>query len=503
MSTKLEELQTLTEGIDILYIEDNEGLRKNVEQILLKIFSKVLVAGDGLEGYKSFVKYKPQLIITDIKMPKVDGLSMAKRIKREEPNTKIIYVTAHDDKENMLQAIEAGVFRYLPKPTKVNQLIDTLHDAITLIHYEESKQIFANMLKDIFNYQNNLLIMFEKKQPIIVNQRFLDFFGIMNLEEFLQKYPFLDQLLKEHESFLYSTEHSTWFETAMQTPGKLYHTKMIQNNDETRHLIMKLLEIPEKKESIIVSFDDVTELNLMALYDKDATVRDKARQDKKSVLTLMNLVNENHTEVKLHNFYRGLTITNPAVIIFIDDEKVIVKTCHSQLKIVKIVKNMTISSDIFPSAVLCKTIKEIDFDKGIITFSDMQFIERSGNDRQNIRLEPEENHVATLFLEGKKFFGETKIVDISIVSVKLEIDALPPKMEIDQEVNIAIVLHPSGAPVNLNVIAKIYRIDEYRRRYHIIALFKPQGMAHKQLLDYLAQRQMTLIREFKSLDIAL
>ncbi|MDD5051312.1 MAG: response regulator [Sulfuricurvum sp.] len=500
---KLKELKNLAEDICVLYVEDNSGLRQNIQQLLHKLFTNVFVAEDGLEGYQVFSQYKPKLIITDINMPKMNGLDMAKKIKVEEPNTKIIYITAYSEKEYLFQAIEAGVYRYLPKPAKVNQLIDALYEAVKSVHYEESKHLFDNQLKDIFNYQNNLLLMFKNGKPVIVNQRFLDFFSVENIEEFFHHNPSLESMLKEHQGFLYTTETGTWFETAVQNPGKLYHTKIIDHNNENRHLIMKLREIPEKQGSVIVSFDDVTELNLLGLYDKDSAANDKAQQDKKTVLKFMKIVNENHAEVKLHNFYRGLTITNPAVIVLLDDERVILKTSYSQLKIVKLVKNMTISSEIFPSAVLCKLVQEVDFDKQTIHLTNMQFIQRSGNDRQNTRLEPEENHKISLFLEEKKFFGEIKIIDISIVSVKLELNALPPAIAVDQEVNISMVLPTPGAPLNINTPAKIYRIDEYKRHFHIVLIYNLSELAHKNLMEYLAQRQMALIREFKALEINL
>ncbi len=501
MNEQLKELRVLAEDISVLYVEDNLLLRQNVEQLLQKLFTNVFVAEDGLEGYQIFTQHKPKLVITDINMPKMNGLTMAKKITLEELSTKIIYITAYDDKEYLFQAIKAGVFRYLPKPAKVNQLVDALFDAVKLIRYEENKHLYDNQLKDIFNYQNNLLIMFQDSKPVIVNQRFLDFFGVETLEEFFQKNPSLDSILKEHQGFLYTTESATWFATAVKNPGKLYHTKIFNYNNESCHLIMKLREIPEKQGSVIVSFDDVTELNLLGLYDKDAAAQDKVFQDKNIVLKYMKIVNENNGEIKLHNFYRGLTITNPAVIIHLNDENVVVKSTNSQLKVVKLVKNMTISSEVFPSAVLCKSVKDIDFEKQTITLTDLQFIQRSGKDRQNIRLEPEENHSISLFFEGKKFVGETSIVDISIVSVKLELNALPSGISIDQEVSISIVLPTSGAPLNINTPAKIFRVDEQKHHFHIVLIFKLTGLTSNQLSDYLAFRQMALIREFKALEI--
>jgi CheY-like chemotaxis protein len=495
------EVQNLAKDIGVLYVEDNPGLRENIVQLLGKIFTNILSAQDGKEGVEIFKKSKPRLVITDINMPKMNGLEMAKKIKAEEPDTKIIYITAFNEKDYLLEAINVGVFRYLPKPAKVNQLIDALYDALKAIQYEENKHLYDSQLRDIFNYQNNLLIMFQNGHPVIVNQRFLDFFGIENLDDFLKKNTTMDFILKPHEGFLYTTGERSWYEEASTNPGKLFHTKIIDHQEQNRHLIMKLREVPHKKNSTIVSFDDVTELNLLGLFDKNATNNDKVLQDKKTVLKFMKIVSDNNAEVKLHNFYRGLTITNPTVIVHMDDEQVVVKTSYSQLKIVKLVKNTTISSEVFPSAVLCKSVKEIDFDKQMITFTDMQFIQRSGNDRQNIRLEPEGHETVTLFVDDKKFYGEIRIVDISIVSLKLEINALPPHFETGMEVTISMVLPTTKAPLSINTSATLYRIDELERCFHIVVLFELNELKHKGVSEYLSNRQMTLIREFKALEI--
>ena len=501
VSERLLEIQSLAKDITVLYVEDNTGLRTNIVQLLGKVFVNILSAADGLEGYELFKKNKPKLVITDINMPKMSGLEMAKKIRAEEPDTKIIYITAYNEKEYLLEAITVGAFRYLPKPAKVNQLLDALYDALKSIQYEENKHLYDTQLQDIFNYQNNLLIMFQNGHPVIVNQRFLDFFGVDDLDDFLKKYTSMDSILKAHQGFLFSTGKHTWYEEASANPGKLFHTKIVDHQEQNRHLIMKLREVPNKENSAIVSLDDVTELNLLALFDKNAVDNDKVLQDKKTVLKFMKIVSENNAEVKLHNFYRGLTITNPTVIVHMDDEQVVVKTSYSQLKIVKLVKNMTISSEVFPSAVLCKSVKEIDFDKQMITFSDMQFIQRSGNDRKNIRLEPEGNEKVTLFVDDKKFSGEIRIVDISIVSLKLELSALPPHFEKGMAVNISLVLPTSTAPLSINTAATVYRIDELERAFHIVVLFELNEVKHKGMAEYLSNRQMTLIREFKALEI--
>lgn len=502
MNEKIEAIKNLSDKVGILYVEDNEGLSKNMQTLLNKIFNDVYIAHDGIEGYKEYIKHRPKIIITDINMPKLNGFIMIKKIKKVEPKSKVIILSAYDDKSNLYTAINSGVFRYLHKPAKIPELIDALYDAIIYINKEEDSNIFMAQLQSIFNYQNNIVIMMHKNRFILANKRFDEFFGISNLDEFFDEHKDINKLLLEHKEFLYSTSLSNWIDTAIKNPGKLFHTKIENYMHEKRHLILKLRNIPEKDEHYILSFDDVTELNLMALFDLDAAKNDATSKDKKSILSLLRVIKDNSSEVKIHNFYRGLTIINPAVITEIDDESFTLKTVNTQLKVIRLVKLMTITSEIFPKDVICRSIKHIDSDNQTIVIDDISFALRSAADRKYIRLEPDINHVATLYYKNIKFPGETSIMDISEVSVKLKITALPAGIETGTKVKLFISLKLKGKLISFsNIEASVYRIDENKRDYNIVLLYELDKKNINNLKEYLAHRQIELIREFKSIDI--
>ncbi|MCK9454122.1 response regulator [Sulfurimonas sp.] len=312
MNEKIKKINSLSDNISVLYVEDNLGLSKNMQALLSRIFKDVLIAHDGQEGYAEYLHSRPKIVITDINMPGMNGFEMIAKIHEVESDCKIIILSAYDEKKHLYKAIELGVFAYLHKPAKAPQLINTLHDAVLSIQKEENSRIFLNQLQNIFNYQNNIVVMVQKNEFVLINKRFNEFFGIESIEEFHEKYSNIDKLLLEHKEFLHSTSSSKWLDTAIKNPGKLYHTKMQNDKGEKRHLILKLRKIPEKKDYYILSFDDVTELNLMSLFDSDAARDDENSLDKMAILTLLQVVKDNSSEVKVHNFYKGLTIVNPA-----------------------------------------------------------------------------------------------------------------------------------------------------------------------------------------------
>lgn len=496
----IEKLKILTHDLGILYVEDNKGLRDNMSILLAKLFPNVWSAGDGKTAYELYKLHHPAIVLSDINMPEMTGLELARKLKADDDDVRFIILSAFDEKEYLHEAIEVGVFRYVSKPTKVPLLIDALYAAAVAINSERNKRIFENQLKDIFNYQNNLLIMLKDGEPAIVNQQFLDFFGVTSLHQFIQKYEGLDKLLLEHQGFLYSTQEREWFKEATASPGKLFHTKILNHGGTVRHLIMKLKKIPEKEGYTILSFDDITDLNLLMIYDSKAAKNDKMLQERSGVIKLLKVIRDNSAEVKLHNFYRGLTVVNSAVFVKIEENDMTLKTTYSQLKSIKISKNITITSELFPYSILCKSVKAIDFDEQTVTFSDVQFVEKSADQRAFIRLEPEEKrHSVTLFYREIKFFGTARIIDISICSVKIEIDALPAGLSISETVKLAMVFDTNKQPLNFSISGTVYRIDNFTRNYHVVILFELTSTNSEKLTNYLAIRQLELIREFKAL----
>ena len=111
----------------VLYVEDDEAIMKSFSKILNKVFKEVLTAVNGEEGLEVFKKNQDvNFIITDIKMPRVDGLEMAAEIKKINPKIPCILTTAHGEYDYFLRADQIGVYRYLQKPLNINELLQSL-----------------------------------------------------------------------------------------------------------------------------------------------------------------------------------------------------------------------------------------------------------------------------------------------------------------------------------------------------------------------------------------
>ncbi|MBW1414512.1 hypothetical protein AT903_05905, partial [Campylobacter jejuni] len=123
--------------------------RESMINILSERFSKVIGAQNGDEGLKKFKKFKPDLVITDIAMPIMDGLDMAREIKEISDDVPIVVLSAYSEKERLLRSIDIGIDKYLIKPVDIEELFKVLD-------YLIGEKIEANMLVKISEeYQFN------------------------------------------------------------------------------------------------------------------------------------------------------------------------------------------------------------------------------------------------------------------------------------------------------------------------------------------------------------
>lgn len=111
---------------NVLYAEDEDGVRKNVYEILSLMFDNVYLAQDGQEAYDIFLENNIDLVITDIKMPRLNGIELVKKIRKDNSDVEIIVISAHTEVDFMLEAVELSLIRYIVKPITETKLLEAL-----------------------------------------------------------------------------------------------------------------------------------------------------------------------------------------------------------------------------------------------------------------------------------------------------------------------------------------------------------------------------------------
>lgn len=112
--------------ISILYVEDDPALRAQITFSLKLIAARVIEAENGSQGVEKFKQINPDLVVTDIRMPVMDGLEMVRTLRVLNPDLPIIVCTAFTETDYLIRSIELGVSAYLPKPLVVDDLINAV-----------------------------------------------------------------------------------------------------------------------------------------------------------------------------------------------------------------------------------------------------------------------------------------------------------------------------------------------------------------------------------------
>lgn len=158
MAVDINEILNYSSDLTILYVEDDETVREQTVELLEDFFYKVLIAEDGEEGLQKFLSYKkifnyyPDIVITDIRMPNMDGIEMSRTILEVHPNQTVIVLSAYNDSENLMALIDIGISYFLSKPIKPKQIYQTLYKASKKVYHEkielEHKEKLEEAIKD-------------------------------------------------------------------------------------------------------------------------------------------------------------------------------------------------------------------------------------------------------------------------------------------------------------------------------------------------------------------
>jgi len=325
----VKELRFQAKGFSVLYVEDNDALRVNASKVLKQFFEQVYVACDGREGLEYFKKYHPDIVVTDVVMPYVSGLEMSRHIHMLNKETKIIVMSGDDSPQYLFEAIELGIFRFLKKPVNVLDLKNVLSLAVQELKEQYDAKLFYTHLKSIFNYQSSMVMMIDGITPVLVNQVLLDFFHVETMEKFIQNYKDIGSLFLPHSGFLYNKEGSYWFDAIRDGENKLFHVKLESLEHVIQHYICKYQRIPDKQNYGILSFDDITELHLLKLFDEKQSKNDENLQDTKALFSLLEVLQRNSAKLSLHNYYKGLSITNNALIADLQENTLVLREKNS------------------------------------------------------------------------------------------------------------------------------------------------------------------------------
>lgn len=156
----------------LLYVEDEPMIREMAVEYLQNFFRQVYEASNGLEALEIYYEKKPDIIITDIEMPRMNGIEFASKIRQEDRLTPIIMSTAYTSVEYLLEATELNLIKYLVKPVEEEKLEEALR-----LCFERLDSASSNVVTLVSNHRydtfNHTLSYEEKIVPLTSSQTLL------------------------------------------------------------------------------------------------------------------------------------------------------------------------------------------------------------------------------------------------------------------------------------------------------------------------------------------
>jgi len=154
----------------LLYVEDEDYIREIVVEYLEEFFLTIYEASNGKEALEIYYDKKPNIIITDIRMPKMNGLIFARKVRERDKSTPIVITTTYATTEYLLDAVELNLIKYIVKPVEEEALLEAIN--LCVDHIENRSPSVVNLSSEYkYDTYNQTLICNGEIVPFTISQK--------------------------------------------------------------------------------------------------------------------------------------------------------------------------------------------------------------------------------------------------------------------------------------------------------------------------------------------
>ena len=191
--------------LSLLFVDDDGEIRRGMSRSLKRHFLSYYEAPNGQEGLEIYRQYQPDIIVTDVSMPVMDGLEMSRKIKQENDNVPIIVNSAHNELDFFAEAIEIGIDSYILKPTNINALFLLLLKNAQPLLKQRMLETQNRLIQHLLELSTSPILITSDSKPESVNKAFLEFLGYGSETELYAQFEqsnaaaLIDSAIKEAE----------------------------------------------------------------------------------------------------------------------------------------------------------------------------------------------------------------------------------------------------------------------------------------------------------------
>jgi DNA-binding response OmpR family regulator len=151
----IKDVQNYSQQLSILYVEDNDKVREETGEIFKLLFAKVDLASNGEEGLEKYNREKYDIVITDINMPRINGIEMIFQMREINPEQKVIAISAHDEPEILISMMRRGVSTFLLKPINFDEMLSIIYPVCRDASSENvNAELFEELNQERKKYKN-------------------------------------------------------------------------------------------------------------------------------------------------------------------------------------------------------------------------------------------------------------------------------------------------------------------------------------------------------------
>jgi len=277
-----------TKNITILYVEDEDDVRDGYSRALSRVSKKLYTAENGLIGLELYKKYAPDIVISDIRMPVMNGLEMVKSIKEIDVDANIIFTTAHSESSYLLEAIELQVDGYLLKPVQKRAMLELIEKISKNITLEKENIEQRAILQHIIDSENSLSVITDLKNISFASKSFLKLFGLEKISELNHKFESLLDIVAQSNT-LVNKENII---NSMKKGYSLY--QYIKSLDETNR-VTTIRCFDDSLKSFYINISKIDDKNLLINLTDITKMEQKLEETQKKAYldTLTKVYNRN------------------------------------------------------------------------------------------------------------------------------------------------------------------------------------------------------------------